>query len=266
MAEATGQGAKVTGMQRALFRARMRWRYHGARRLAQAEWLAQRMPWPVWCRVCASDAETAVAEIARRSGRPLRFVQIGSNDGKANDPLSASVRSHRWTGVLVEPIPRLFERLKENYAGTPGLEFANLAISSEPGTITMFTVGTRPGDPDWAEQLASLDRSVVMKHAYALPDLEGRIVPVEVASVRLPDLIASHGLETVDLLHVDAEGLDYEIISQVDLNASWAPRYLIFETKHMGLDRFRETKARLKRAGYGFVDLWPDALAYRSAP
>jgi hypothetical protein len=57
------------------------------------------------------------------------FVQIGSNDGSRGDPLYAAVRRHgHWRGILVEPVPFVFERLKNNYDNDPRLIFENVAI------------------------------------------------------------------------------------------------------------------------------------------
>ncbi len=207
-----------------------------------------------------------VAELARRSGRPLCFVQVGSNDGRSNDPLYGTVRTRAWRGVLVEPIPAVFERLKVNYADVPGVAFSNAAIDEREGRTTMYTVSSRPGDPAWADQIASLDRDIVLKHAYAMPNIASRIVPLSVETMTLASLVASHGLDRIDLLHVDAEGLDAQIIGQVPLSAAWTPTYMLFEKKHMDLATRRSLRSRLRAGGYRLVDLGPDEFAYRGRP
>lgn len=252
--------------KRTLFRLRIRWLYTVRPRLAAIGWLGPHLPWTLWCWLCAADAGAVVREIARRTDRPLRFVQIGSSDGVANDPLHETVRAHHWTGVLVEPLPHIFEQLVANYAGTTGVQFANLAIGADEGAITMYTVRPQAGDPYWVEQIASLDREVVRRHAYALPDLDSRIKPVEVQCMPLGAFVDRYQLDAIDLMHTDAEGYDYEIVSQIPLSASWAPRYLVFEAKHLARDRFLSLKARLGRAGYRFVWLGPDWFAYRDTP
>ena len=173
-----------------------RWQYAGRRRIAKATWLRPYLPWGLWCRLCAWNAAQVVEEIARRSGRPLTFVQIGSCDGKTNDPLHDVVRSHQWSGVLVEPVPWLFEQLVSNYEGVPGLHFFQVAVGGGEGPMTMHSVDPRPGDPHWVAQLTSFDRDVVLSHAYALPDLESRIFAVEVTSRTVQSLIAEAGLSS----------------------------------------------------------------------
>jgi FkbM family methyltransferase len=242
-------------------RARWFWQFGVRRRLVRVGWL-RRLPWRLWLFLCAWDAESVVAELGRRRGE-LTFVQIGSNDGVANDPLHATVRERRWSGVCVEPLPHLFDRLTSNYRGVEGVSCVRAAIAAERGTITMFTVDPAPGDPHWVDQLASLDAEVIRGHAYALPDLEGRIRPVEVPTLSLAELVAEHRLEAIDLMHVDAEGYDAEIIDQIPASAGWAPAVLIFERKHLPPARLAASEARLRSAGYHLVDLWPDELAWR---
>ena len=248
------------------FKTRLRWQYSVRPRLGGVTWLANRMPWTVWCVLCASGAEAVVHELGRRSSGPLRFVQVGSNEGVANDPLHETARARRWTGVLVEPLPHLFARLVENYQGVDGVSFVNAAIGPEDGTVTMYTVEAQEDDPEWVHQIASLDRDVVLRHAYALRDLESRIRPVEVECLSLGTLVARQGLVGVDLMHTDAEGYDKDIIEQIRFDAEWAPRFLLFEVKHMDREAYFATKARLEAAGYRLAGLWPDEFAYRTPP
>ena len=40
------------------------------------------------------------------------FVQVGANDGVNHDPIFHHVRKYNWKGLLIEPIPDIFEKLK----------------------------------------------------------------------------------------------------------------------------------------------------------
>ena len=207
-----------------------------------------------------------MAEIARRSGRSLTFVQIGSCDGKADDPLHEVVRSSQWSGILVEPMPWLFEQLVANYEGVPGLRFFQVAVGSSDGPMTMYSVEPRPDDPHWVWQLTSFDRDVVMSHSDDLPELENRIFTIEVESRTVASLITEAGLAKVDFLHIDAEGFDDQIIRDLPLTAPWAPQFLIFEKKHLSRARYSDLRRLLRQTGYQTVNLWPDEFAYRDPP
>jgi hypothetical protein len=66
------------------------------------------------------------------------FVQIGAYDGLKSDPILAFVRDRRWRGILVEPQPDVFEKLKRNYANIPNVIFENLAIAAWEGSLPLY--------------------------------------------------------------------------------------------------------------------------------
>ena len=80
-------------------------------------------PPPHACLSCFSDIRSITdAEVIRvlsdLSQQPeVRFVQIGSNDGKTGDPIYELVsKNQHWKGVLVEPVDFLHRKLKANYS------------------------------------------------------------------------------------------------------------------------------------------------------
>jgi FkbM family methyltransferase len=184
---------------------------------------------------------------------------------KANDPLHDVIRSYQWSGILVEPMPGLFEQLVGNYEGVSGLRFFQVAVGGGEGKMTMYSVDPRPEDPNWVMQLTSFDRDVVMSHSDELSKLASRIFTVEVESMTVASLIAETDLTNVDFVHIDAEGFDDQIIRDLPLSASWA-QFLIFEKKHLSRTRYSDLKRLLRQEGYKVVNLWPDDLGYRDPP
>lgn len=209
------------------------------------------------------DADSITRRLGdRHAGQPFRFVQIGANDGSLADPLHEMIVKHHWTGLLVEPLPHLFEQLKRNYAGVPGLRFEPSAVASAAGAMTMYRVTPRPDDPEWADALGTFDRSVI-EAAVGIADLKERIETVEVPTLALSDLLAKHEIQRIDLLHTDTEGYDWEIIRQVDFGAAWSPRYILFEAKHLAPATWNEAETALVGAGYTVLSAGIDAFAYR---
>jgi FkbM family methyltransferase len=235
------------------------------RRVVRSNWLNRHLPWAVWCAVGAADSLTVAWVIAMRAGRPLTFVQIGSNDGVIHDPLHSVVRTCGWSGVLVEPLPPLYERLVANYEGVPGLAFENAAVGTVDGTSTLYSVDPRPGDPYWVDQIASFDKDTILGHAQ-LTGVKERIVEVPVASLTLPSLVARHDLKSIDVLHVDVEGYDFEVLKQIDFSSPWAPTFIIYEREHFDSQTDRAARRMLRAAGYRCVDIWPDQFAFRAPP
>lgn len=248
-------------------RARMAWRLGVQRRLHAVDALDRALPWPAWRVACGVNAATLVDALGRRADPPVRsFVQVGSNDGVQSDPLHASIRRNGWQGLLVEPVPAIFDRLVANYAGSEHVQFANVAVAPEPGIATIYAVEPQPGDPPWVSLIASLDREVLLRHRGSIPHLDERIHAHDVETVPLAALLERHGITSVDLLHVDAEGLDDEIVRQIDADAPWAPRFVVFERKHLSPQRYRAVRRWLRTRNYRVADLWPDVFAYRSRP
>ena len=65
----------------------------------------------------------------------IKFIEIGANDGITWDPLFKFIKKYKWEGILVEPHPRYFRELVENYTSIiPGkIHFENIAISDDNG-------------------------------------------------------------------------------------------------------------------------------------
>jgi FkbM family methyltransferase len=236
------------------------------RRVARVDWLNRHLPWAVWCAMGAANSLTVAWVIALRAGRPLTFVQIGSNDGVIHDPLHHVVRTCGWTGVLLEPLPALYQRLVANYDGVPGLAFENAAVGTVDGSSTLYWIEPRPGDPYWLEQTASFDRATLESHGDRITGVEDRILETSVASITLPTLVARHGLTAIDLLHIDVEGYDFEVLRQIDFSSAWAPTFIIYEREHFDRETDRAARRMLRRAGYHLVDIWPDQFAFRARP
>ncbi|MBV8159873.1 MAG: FkbM family methyltransferase [Acidimicrobiia bacterium] len=208
------------------------------------------------------DAGDLVSEVAGRSRDPFTFVQVGSHDGRTDDPLFGAVTTTPVRGILIEPVPELFERLTATHAGRRDLTLVNAAIAEAAGTRELYWVAPLPGDPSWVDQLGSFSHAVVLSHAEWVPRLADRVRSLRVECRTLPSLIREHGLSRVDLLHIDAEGYDFAILKTVEFDAAWAPRCILYEQKHLGPER--ETAIRLLHGfGYHTVDLGQDVFAFR---
>lgn len=235
-----------------------------ARRVLRTSWIASLLPVDLYVRFGSKDPADVVARAARWRwrGRPFTFVQVGSNDGRTGDPLHRTIMSRPVAGVLIEPIPRLFEQLQHTYEGKHGLEFVNAAISRDPGTRTLYFIQPRSGDPVWADLLGSFHQDVVLSHRSEVEDLDRRVETLDVPCRTLESVVSEQAGQRLDLIHVDAEGADYEILQSIDLNGPRAPRFLLFEQKHLGADR-TAALALVESAGYHLTDLGMDVFASR---
>ncbi|NEO85610.1 MAG: FkbM family methyltransferase [Spirulina sp. SIO3F2] len=193
------------------------------------------------------------------ANEPFFFVQIGSNDGLQGDAIHNIVMNNtKWRGLLVEPVPFLFERLKNNYYRSDRFIFENVAIAPEKGVTKFYYVSESAkaelGEklPEWFDQLGSLDRAHIFKHLP--PDLNAAhldpyIIEAEIESLTMPDLLARNQIETIDLLHIDTEGFDYKILSQIDFK-QYHPRVVLYEHIHLPETEKMAAESLLKAHNY----------------
>ena len=160
------------------------------------------------------------------------FIQVGSNDGILNDPLhDLIVQDSHWTGVFIEPVGFLFERLKETCLHSDRYVFENVAIGTTRGKRKFYFISeaarTEFNDalPCWVEQFGSFDKNHLLKHME--PKLHPYILETEIDCVPLQEIFDRNNIKSLDLFHIDAEGFDYQVLSQ--LNDILKPKMRIFE-------------------------------------
>jgi FkbM family methyltransferase len=182
-------------------------------------------------------------------GADVGFVQVGANDGMANDPIYDLVRQHGWRGVLIEPQPAAFARLTETYADIEGLVLINAAVSATAGEAVMWVIaGDAPGDPWWRDQVASFSHKHLLRHVQHDPALLARVAPLSVRTITIEDAFAA-APRPVRVLQIDAEGFDAQVVGMVD----WArhrPDVVRFEHRHLSLRDHSRATELLATAGY----------------
>ena len=194
------------------------------------------------------------------------FVQIGSNDGSRHDPIhDLAANNLNWSGVLVEPSPEAFATLRSNYDDDGRFTFENAAISDHDGVQTFYSVskaaeGAIANLPEWYDQLSSLDRNHIVSHLDGT--LEPFIIESTVPCLTLEKLFIKNGVGHIDLLHIDAEGLDYQIMCQLNLEIR-RPDMIVFESWHMTRMQLQHVYGRLKTAGYLLKEVDLDTIARR---
>ncbi|MFH5804412.1 FkbM family methyltransferase [Alienimonas sp. DA493] len=204
--------------------------------------------------------ETYSAAVTARG--PLRFVQIGANDGVRNDPLYPLIERGGWEGVLVEPVPALFERLRRTHRDRPELTLLNAAVAPEAGSRPFYHLPESEGLPIWANGLGSFLKESLLTHADKIPDVADRIERIEVPCVTYRTICEERGWERVDLVHSDTEGFDFEIVQSLDYDR-FPPGLLLFEWVHLnGADR-AACRRFLEDRGYEPLAGHWDAVALR---
>lgn len=198
-----------------------------------------------------------------RNNSDIFFIQIGSNDGSNGDPLSEFIKREGWAGILVEPVKYLFDKLVNNYQSSKNLIFENAAISSKNEVRDFYYLRqTNDQLPVWYSELGSFNLEVVLSHKSSIPNLENYLVSSKTNCMTFDDLLNKHRISKVDLIHIDAEGYDYEIIKTINFSRI-KPGMLIFEHRHLQNNSYDECVKQLKSRGYRVYKLGGDSIALR---
>jgi FkbM family methyltransferase len=213
------------------------------------------------------DDKPFITRRIRRSlaGRPnALFVQVGSNDGLHGDPIRPIIyNDDRFSGIFIEPLKPAFERLKANYNNDPRFAFVNAAVGEDAPYKEFFYVSEDAKHavkdlPEWWDQLGSFDKDHILKH------LGGALAPFvvtdRIACRKLDDIIRSHGVAKLDLVHIDTEGYDYHVLCALDLS-HYRPTVILYETKHLSAEARSAAEAMLKSTGYRVYNYIDDTLA-----
>lgn len=228
-------------------------------------WLA-RLRGPLRLRDTRSEISRFLLRLA--VARPdAFFVQIGSNDGAQQDPLQPVLERHDWRGIMVEPVPYVFEHLKRHRGGDARFTLVNAAIADVDGSRPFYFLEKAQdpwGLPRWYNALGSFRREVVAKHVNYIPDIERRIREMQVACLSFDSLCRAHGVTRVDVLHMDVEGYDWQLMQSIDL-ARWRPVVLIFEHHHLDPEARAACTAHLQQLGYALMPERLDTLAVHAA-
>lgn len=161
------------------------------------------------------------------------IIQIGSHVGNTlNDPIF-NVIDDDTTLILVEPVPYLFEQLKNNYnkktINNQNIFFINKAVSNFVGEINL-TVPSEKNNfselPSWASQLASVDPFHALGHINNL-----LVETITVKTTTINQIVSDYNITHIDLLHTDTEGHDFTIL--MNYNFHIKPQNIMFEHKHM---------------------------------
>jgi FkbM family methyltransferase len=204
------------------------------------------------------------------------FVEIGANDGEHHDHLRPFIRSRSWSGVMVEPVPYVFERLRRNYGDLDGVVLENVAIADRDGELPFYHLAEvgeeKTGVPRWYDGLGSFNREVVLRNAKDIARIEAQLVETSVPALTFESLCRRHGLEGPDLLLMDTEGYDRVLLESIDFTPR-KPRIVIYEHFHLRPDERDDCRGYMESCGYetmeeGFdtwcVDVRADDLLTRT--
>lgn len=234
--------------------------------------------WLYYCRHIYSPKPGTIEVFLDRYSRehkPVTFLQVGANDGFINDPLHMFIKRDNWRGVMVEPLPDVFnEYLSRLHRKRPEVMAVNAALDRNDGTRPLYKLSI--SRERWATGLSSFSREVLLKklrdgsmlrnmrrEGVTLPPNEDDcIIRDEVATVSPETLLSHFEGRSPDLLAIDTEGFDYELLKMLDLDRI-SPEVIIYEEVVFDEKTAQECREYLTSHGYSLQSIKRDVLAVK---
>jgi FkbM family methyltransferase len=133
-------------------------------------------------------------------------IDLGANDGVTLSNTRACIE-RGWKGVMVDASTDMSDKLRRF-----DVEVHNVAMGNTDGFLTFYESG---------EHLGKGDRSLVSTIVASEMDrwTNETFTPVTVECVTFATLLTRSAHKTFDLISIDIEGMDLDVLRQMDLTA-----------------------------------------------
>jgi FkbM family methyltransferase len=152
------------------------------------------------------------AIIAKYFGdKPGVFLSCVENDGVCLSNVRA-LALLGWSGVCVEPAAIAFAKLAALYAYRPDVQCIQAAITDTDGPVDFWDSGThlKQGDTSLLSTTRPEELARWMKSGE-------KFTKTTVRGITIATLLKETGLTRADFISIDCEGVDYRVLTQIDL-------------------------------------------------
>jgi len=214
------------------------------------------------------DLVTSALNYINSSRKDVKVVQIGAMDGFSFDDIRGHLEKFKWDEILVEPIPDIFEQLKSNLSHRTNCTFENSAITTTDKTVKMITVEKKVVDDNNLHPgYQGMSALYPLKNGFGT-DFERDIyvrdnlaTEVNVNGITFKTLVKKYNIKNIDILICDAEGYDWTIFNQLDLDI-FTPLFIRLEYCNLTEEEKKITTDKLDRYGYVY-ELGQDITAVK---
>jgi FkbM family methyltransferase len=188
----------------------------------------------------------------------VRFLQIGGNDGKLDDPLLKWHSKFPWFGAIVEPVPVYFEKLTKLHSGHGRFKLVNAAVSDNNGELAIHYI-----NPERASKynaglagVASASLQHLVNHGVDSADC----IATRVECITPDELISRMGkVEKLELLCIDVEGHELPILKAFPFDRVNVD-VIMYEAWHMTVPQHQEIASYLAYHNKRVFIIWQEAI------
>jgi len=137
--------------------------------------------------------------------------------------------------LLVEPVPHNIDAIKDNLKEFKNVIIEKKAVSNLNEIKDFYFVKGESIDKlkkHWASGIGSFNKDHLLSHRskrFLIEENDIDKIPIE--TLRFKDLIKKYSITEIEKLIIDVEGLEYEILSDIDLKEIKINN-IMFEYKH----------------------------------
>lgn len=148
------------------------------------------------------------------------FIEVGANDGKTGS-FTYNLGKIGWSGINVEPIPRLYNLCCNNHKDHKNVKNYNLALGEIKGEVTIID----------ADTLSTIDTNVINIYS-KISQFKDHFTnnnnyhKVEVNT--LNNILEENSITSIDILVLDVEGYEENVLKGFSI-ANYNPSIFIIE-------------------------------------
>jgi|UniRef100_A0A6C0IML3 FkbM family methyltransferase len=147
------------------------------------------------------------------------FVEVGANDGKTGS-FTYNLAKIGWTGINIEPVPRLYKECVENHRDHKNVININCGIGEKNEELEIYDAGT----------LSTIDEETY-KNYKTIGQFQNMCKENDkhLVKVRIMDeVLKEEKIENIDVVVVDVEGYEEKVLSGFSIE-DYSPKILIIE-------------------------------------
>lgn len=144
-------------------------------------------------------------------------LQVGAGNGQTGMPLLPRFRDDGWSGLLIEPLPQNFTQLDTLHSNSDRVAVLNLGISDVSANLPLYSISP---DADARSRRAPRDRASLIRDRIVTPGTAADdLLAVEVPFLRMDTVLGELGIDSAQLVAINAGGHEGQVLQSFDLVA-----------------------------------------------
>jgi FkbM family methyltransferase len=143
------------------------------------------------------------------------YVDVGAHDGITINNTLYFERYNNWSGINIEPIKTVFEKLEVNRTKPNNINL-NVAVCNFDGETDFYR------NTGYTEMISGIistfDNRHLQRLAYENSATDGETIVVKVEVNRLETIFDRYNIKYVNYLSIDVEGGEFEVIKSINFD------------------------------------------------